>query len=137
MAKSHAKETVVKVNSVDLSVYCNTSAFKPATDSHDVTTYGADGHVYEGGLTDGTFTVGGFYDTTATVTPRPVLIALKGTAAKTTVIRQIEGAGSGKPQDSFSGVLTSYEESAPVADYVQWTAEFQISGDVDSTAQSA
>lgn len=135
MALSHSKETVVTVDSNDLSAFTNTSEFKPSTDSHDVTCYGNDGHVYAGGLTDGTFTMGGFYDTTAGTGPRAVFIALKGTAAAVTVTRQPEGAGAGKPQDSFSGLLTSYTESSPVADYVTWSAEFNISGDVTSSTQ--
>lgn len=135
MPRSHSKKTVIQVDSTDISQHVNTSEFTPSTDSHDVTGYGVDGHEYEGGLTDGTFTMGGWYDTDQTTGPRAVLQTLKGTNAKVTVTRQIEGTGSGLPQDTFSGVLTSYAESAPVADYVQWTAEIQISGDVDSTPQ--
>jgi hypothetical protein len=137
MALSHAKDTYVSVDGDDLSEYTDTSEFKPSTDSHDVTTYGQDGHVYAGGLTDGTFTMGGLYDTTASTGPRAVLQPLKGTGAVVTVVRRPQGTGSGLPQDSFSGLLTSYTESSPVADYVKFSAEFQISGSVDSTAQSA
>lgn len=135
MAFIHGKDTVVKVGANDLSTYTSTSEFTRSTDSHDNTTYGQDGHVYGAGLTDGTFTMGGKYDSTAGTGPRAVLNALIG-AAPATVIRQPEGTGTGKPQDSFSGLLTSYVETNPVADYVQWQAEFQISGDVTSTAQA-
>lgn len=135
MAFKHGKDTVVDVDGNDLSAFTNTSEFSPSTDSHDVTTYGKDGHVYEGGLTDGTFTMGGTYDDGGSG-PRGVLLALKGTSSKVTVIRQPEGAGSGLPQDSFDGLLTSYVETNPVADMIAWSAEFQISGDVDSSDQS-
>ena len=137
MSKVHGKETVIQIGEDDISQYCNASTFAPTTDTHDNTTYGSDGHVYDGGLTDGKFTVGGKYDSTAGTGPRAVLLPLKGTAAKVEITRQIEGAGSSLPQDVFDGVCEKYEESAPVADYIMWTAEFQISGDVDSTAQSA
>lgn len=136
MAFQHGKATVVTVDSNDLSEYTNTSEFSPSTDSHDVTTYGKDGHVFEGGLTSGTFTMSGIYDTTASTGPRAVLQPLKGPNAKVTVTRQPEGAGTGMPQDSFSGLLTAYSETNPVADMVAWSAEFQISGTVDSTAQA-
>jgi hypothetical protein len=137
MAKKHGKDTVVKVDGDDLSVYTNTSEFKPTTDTEDTTTYGADGHVYDAGLTDGEFSMGGFYDSTAATGPRAVLQPLKGAAAKVPVIRQPEGTGSGLPQDSFTGVMTSYVETNPVEGYIKWTASFKISGDVNSTAQSA
>ena len=136
MAFQHGKDTYVSVDDNDLSAFTNTSEFSPATDSHDMTTYGADGHVYEGGLTDGTFTMAGKYDTTAGTGPRATLQPLKGTSAKVTVIRRPEGTGSGLPQDEFDGLLTKYVETNPTADYVMWAAEFQISGDVDSAAQS-
>lgn len=135
MSFVHGKNTFVSVDGDDLSVFTKTSEFGPTTDSHDVTTYGADGHAYEGGLTDGKFTMGGVYDNTAGTGPRAVLQPLKGTLAKVPVIRRPEGTGAGKPQDSFTGVLTSYKETNPVADMVVWEAEFQISGTVNSAAQ--
>lgn len=126
---------VVIVNSNNLSVWVQNSEFNPTADSLDNTAYGATGHTFRPGLTNGTFTVDGKYDTTASTGPRAVLQALVGAAA-TTVVRRPEGTGSGLPQDSFSGLCTSYSESAPVADYVKWRAQFQISGAVTSTAQS-
>lgn len=135
MAKQHGKHTVIKINSVDLSAYCNTSEITDGADSHDHTGYGADGHEFTGGLRTGTITIGGVYDNTASVTPRPTIKPLIGTA--TTFIRQIEGAGSGKPQDSATVIVTSYVETAPVADLVQWSAELQVSGVIDYTAQSS
>lgn len=135
MARVHSKNTVITVDGNDLSAFTNTSEFNPTTDEHDVTTYGKDGRVFAGGLTNGSFTMGGFYDSTAMTGPRAVLQALKA-GPPVTVVRQPEGAGVGLPQDSFSGLLTSYQESAPVADYQQWSATFRVSGDVDSTAQA-
>lgn len=136
MAKIHGKNTHVEVDSNDLSQYTNSSEFSYTADSHDTTHYGDDGHVFSPGLTNGTFTMSGTYDSTASTGPRAVLEPLIGAEA-VTVIRQPEGTGSSLPQDSFSGLLTSYTESNPVADMVTWSAEFQISGAVDSTAQSA
>lgn len=137
MAFVHGKSTVVQVDSNDLSAFTNTSEFNQSQDSHDVTAYGNDGHTFRGGLTNGTFTMSGIYDNTASTGPRAVLQPLIGQADPVTVIRQPEGAGASLPQDSFSGLLTSYSEASPVADMVTWSAEFQISGDVDSTAQAA
>ena len=90
--------------------------------------------MYEGGLTDSKFTMSGTYDSTAVTGPRAALNPLLATTVA--VIRQPEGAGTGKPQDSFSAVLTGYVETNPVADMVKWSAEFQVSGAVNSTAQA-
>jgi hypothetical protein len=134
MAFIHGKDTFVSVDGDDLSAFTNTSEFTKSGDSHDVTTYGKDSHVYNGGLLDGKFTMGGTYDNTASTGPRAVLEPIVGTVV--TVIRQPEGTGSSLPQDEFDGLLLTYTETSPVADMVAWTAEFQISDDVDSAAQA-
>lgn len=135
MATVHGSNTVVTVNGTDISVYTKGSEFDYSADSHDTTHYGDTGHEYSPGLTDGTFTMEGDYDTTAGTGPRAVLRALIG-AAGVTVIRRPEGTGSGLPQDSFTGLCTQYVESNPVADYVKWRTSFKISGAVDGTAQA-
>lgn len=137
MSRAHGKNTVVKVNSNDLSQYTSESELSETTDTHDVTHYGDDSHEFDPGLNNGTFTMGGTYDSTASTGPRAVMKAVKALNAAVPVIRQPEGAGSGKAQDSFNAVLTNYTETSPVADMVRWKADFQITGDVDDTAQSA
>jgi hypothetical protein len=135
MAFIHGKETVVKLNAVDLSAYANSSEFARTADSHDVTTFGKDSHVYQGGLLDGTANIAGIYDSTAVSGPRAAIEPLIGTTV--TFIRQPEGTGSSLPQDSVSVLVTGYTETSPVADMVSWTVDLQLAGDVDSTAQSA
>lgn len=134
MAHVHGKNTVVKVGADDLSQYTNASELTKGADTHDTTTYGNNAHRYDGGLLDNKFTMSGVYDNTAATGPRAVLNPLVGLAA--TVIRQIEGAGAGKPQDSFSAILNSYVETAPTADMVAWSSEWTIDGEVDSTPQA-
>ncbi|MFW6091622.1 MAG: hypothetical protein ACODAF_07055 [Actinomycetota bacterium] len=134
MAFVHGKGTVVTLDDNDLSAYTNTSEISREVDSHDVTAYGKDAHDYEGGLTDGTITLSGTYDDDETDGPRAVIDPLLGT--KVTFVRQPEGEGSGKAQDSATVLVTSYTETAPVADMVTWSCELQISGDVDTTAQT-
>jgi hypothetical protein len=137
MAKIHSKNTVVTVDSDDLSAYTNTSEYTRTGDEHDTTTYGPDdARTFSKGLTNGQFTMGGFYDSTASTGPRAVLDPLVDSDV-VTVVRRPEGTGSGRPQDSFSGLCTEYKESSPVADFVTWTASFRISGVVTSTAQGA
>ena len=135
MARIHGKNTVLTVDSNDISTYTNDSTFTGNTDVHDTTGYGADSKEYIAGLTDGTFTCSGTYDDAAGG-PRGVLKPLQVAGTAITVVRQPEGAGTGNAQDSFSAIITSYEESAAVDDVIQWTCDFQISGDVTATAQA-
>ncbi len=135
MARKHSKNTVVIVDGTDQTQYTNNSEFKPTGGTEQVTTYGRDGHVYDRTLTDGKFTMEGVYDSTASTGPRAKLLPLLKTGA-VTIVRRPEGTGSGLPEDEFSALLENYTETNPVADYIKWAAEWQISGDVDSTAQS-
>ncbi len=135
MAFIHGRNTVITVNAVDLSAFTSSSDFDVSQDSHDVTTYGNDGHVYQGGLTDGTFSMEGTYDDGA-AGPRGTLQALAATNLPTTVVRQPEGAGMGLTQDTFSALVTGYSESDPVDDMITWSCEFQISGDVVTADQA-
>lgn len=135
MGKLHSKHTVVTINDDDISAYTNSTTFNRTADSHETTGYGVDSKLYTGGLFDGTVTIQGFYDTTAVTGTKAVLQPLLGTEVE--FVYQPEGAGSGKPQNVCQVLVTAYNESSPVADIVQWTAELQITGDVDATPQSA
>lgn len=134
MAFIHGKSGVFKQASTDLSLFCNSVEFKQSADSHDVTNFGSTGHEYQGGLTDGTVSVEGIYDDGASGTPRLVIQAAIGTVVALT--HQPEGAGTGKSQTTCSALVTSYEESAPVADMITWKAEYQISGAVTIADQA-
>jgi hypothetical protein len=134
MAFQHGKDTVLKVATIDISQYTDTSELEVGADDHDVTTYGKDDHVYQGGLGNHAFKCSGTYDTTAVTGPRALLKPLVGTTAA--IVRQPEGAGAGKPQDAFNLVITKYVESNPVADMVKWSLEGKVSDAIDSTAQS-
>src|SRR5262245_18804562 len=132
MAFIHGKGTVVKLNGVDLSAFTNTSEVTTEYDEHDVTGYGANGHAVQGGLQTAKVTMGGTYDSGATG-PRKTIVALLGTNVP--FIRQPEGAGSGKPQDSATVMVKNYVETNAVADMIKWTAELTVSGTINTTAQ--
>lgn len=135
MPFKHGKDTVVKLDGKDLSAYTNTSNFEKNSDSHDVTCYGKSAHVFNGGLLGGTGSMGGIYmSVSVTGGPRPVIEPLIGTAV--TFIRQPEGTGSTKPQDSVSVIVTKYTETNPVADMISWSCDMQFSDVIDSTPQS-
>ena len=135
MAKIHGSVTFVSLDGDDLSEYCDNSELKFEADEHDVTTYGNDSHVFLGGLKSGTVTISGKYDSTAGTGPRAVILPLRGTVV--VLIHRPEGTGASLPQDEVDVLVKSYVQTHPVADYVMWSVELTMSGDVDSTAQSA
>jgi hypothetical protein len=131
----HSKNTVITLDDNDLSAYTTTSQLESTSDSHDVTTYGKDSHVFSGGLLNGTASMSGIYDSTAMSGPRAVIKPLIGTVVE--LVRQPEGAGSGKPQDVVDVLVTKYVETAPVADMVTWSVDLQLSDDINTAAQPA
>ena len=54
MPMVHGKSGSILVNAKDVSAFTSSIEWKTSADSHDVTTFGATGHNYAGGLTDGT-----------------------------------------------------------------------------------
>lgn len=136
MALVHGKNTYISLDGVNLSTYVKTSEWTREADEHDVTTYGNNSHVVRSGLLGGKFTMSGVYDTTASVGPRAKLNALIAAGTNVVLIRRPEGTASTKPEDEVSVMVKSYVETSPVDDYVAWSCECTLAGDVDSTPQA-
>lgn len=134
MGKVHSKNTVIMIDSADITPYCNTSQYERTAATHQTTGYGMDDHTYSGGIRDNKFTCGGRYDSDQTTGPRAVLQDRVGETVQ--IVRRVEGTGTGKPEDTFQAVIAKYTESAPVDDMVVWSAEFQISGPITTTMQA-
>lgn len=134
MAFTHGRHTFISLAAKDLSAFCNTSSLTRDADEHDVTTYGKDDHVFSGGLRAGSASMGGIYDNSATVGPRAVIEPLIGTVV--TLIRRPEGTGAGKPQQSVSVHVKSYQETSPVADMISWTCELTKSDAITDSTQA-
>lgn len=137
MSFVHGKNTVVVVNSKDLSAYTSESEINRGTKTHETSAYGVDAETYGAGLNTGTFTMGGTYDNTASNGPHDVLCAVYALNAPVPIVRQPEGDGAGKPLEEFDAILTSFVESNPVSDYIKWRAEFQITGDINESNDSS
>jgi hypothetical protein len=133
VSSAHGKDEVWTIDGDDISYATKTSTWERNPDIHDITGYGKQNKVKRGGLKDGTFTCGGWYDTGATG-PRAVLEPLEATTV--TLIHKPEGTGTGKPQRSVSVVVGKYSETGPVDDIVQWTCDFAMSDTVTNTTQS-
>jgi len=133
MAFIHGKNTIISLDGDDLSAFTNTSQLEKNADSHDVTTYGKNSHVFSGGLKGGAASMGGVYDNTAGTGPRAVINPLVGTVVE--LIRKTEGTGAGKPLDTVDVLVLKYVETNPVADMVTWACDLQLSDDLASTVQ--
>lgn len=129
----HGKNTSVSLDGKDLSAYTNTSASNRSADTHDITTYGKAAHVFQGGLKNGTGSIGGIYDNTALIGPAAVIKPLIGSTVQ--FIHRPDGVGAGKAQAKVDVVVNAYNESSPVADMVQWTAELTYSDAVNDGVQ--
>lgn len=136
MAFVHGKGTAVTLDSKDLSVYSNNVQFNRSADSHETTTFGKVAKTYASGLKDGTATVQGIYDDTAATGPGAVFRPLLGGAAVEFEYLPA-GGGVGASTHTVDVIVTAYEETAPVADMVTWSATLQFSDDVTSGTASA
>lgn len=136
MALVHGKQTEITVDADDLTDWCDTSEYTREADEHDVTTYGSaqssNSHAMKGGLLKGGLTIGGLYESGATG-PKAIIEPLIGT--NVVVTRKVEGTGTGKPLETVTCHVKDYKETAPVADYVRWTASLTFDGAVAKTTQ--
>lgn len=135
MTLVHGKDAFFSLDGTDLSPFMNSIDETNEADSHDVTTYGKQAHVFAGGLRNGTVTIEGFYDSDSTTGPRGVIKPLIGTLVQ--FVYQPEGVGPGLPQDMGTVLVTNYEETTPVDDMITWSSELQFSDDVISSVQAA
>lgn len=143
MAPTHGKDAAFLLEDSAASTLRNISdqltniAFNRSNDTHDSTTFGKEGHTFIAGLTNGTITIDGFWDKTASTGSATVLDSLMGLDA-VTVGWEYGPEGNASLAVKYSGecVLASLDVSEPVADLVTFTAQLQISGDVTKGAFS-
>lgn len=135
MAAQHGRHTKITVGGDDISPHCNTSSYEATRTVHPNTGYGKNAVTKNSGLKDGKFTCGGDYDTDVTTGPRAVLKPLYESGELVEVVRMPEGAGTGKPTDTFQAIVAKYVETNPVDGNVTWSADLEISGEVTTTVQ--
>lgn len=128
MAMTHGRLTHFKINSVDLSPWCDSSDYNDEADLHETTTYGKSTKTYAPGLKNVSFSVGGLYDAAAAAV-EPTLRPLVGAAA-TAFEFGPEGSAGTKKKFSGSALVKSFKTSQPVGGMVRWTAEVQMTDTV-------
>lgn len=120
-----------------LDTYLNSVAFSRQNDTHDDTVFTKEGHTFQTGLTNGTITLDGFWDKTASTGAATVLDSLVGLDTVTLGFEYgPEGRTAGQVKYSGECILASLDYTSPVADLVSFTCQLQISGDVTKSTWS-
>lgn len=136
MAFIHGRFTFVSIDGQNISTFTDTTDFDDkGSEAHETTTYGQRRKTYSGGLGDGSVSIGGTSDDGASG-PRAVLKPLMAAGLPVEFIFRPHGTGTGKAQSIVDVLVTGYKESNPVGGMVKWTAELQMTGDLDETAQA-
>lgn len=129
---NHGKDTEIKVDGT--VVKAKSSALNRVRVTHATSGYGDDDETHAGGQKNGTFTMSGVRDNTASTGNNAVLEAAWANAdndqGELVVIVYPEGSASGKPTLTFNTVMSGLDNSLPVDDMIQWTANFKVSGPV-------
>lgn len=129
----HGKDTSFTLNAIAI-VGGTSDNYEKTADSHDVTTFGKQAHVFQGGLLNGTSSLGGVYDSSTSSGPRAVIEPLVG--SNVTFVDRPEGTGAGKPQRTGTVLITKYAETKPVAEMITWSADLQFSDTITTVVQT-
>ena len=115
----------------DLSANLTNIGWSRKNETHQTTAFGAEGHTYIAGLTDGKITITGWTDYTATTGTMTVVDSLVGLDAITVGFEYgPHGTTTGFAKYTGECVLESVDVSDPVADLVSLVAVLPITGDV-------
>ena len=135
MAFVAANDVYFSVDGTDIAQFAGSIEVSYSINSLQTTTFSAGGHTYQGGMTDGTASLSGTYDNGATG-PKATIEPLMRNGQLVECVYRPEGTGTGKPEQSFDVLVTSYQESSAVGEMIQWSSEMQVSGPVTDTTQS-
>jgi hypothetical protein len=127
----HGKGVVVSLDAKDLSAFGTSCEYELKADEHDVTTFGNDFKIFNGGLIESSMKIEGRYDDTASEGPRAVLEALVGKTAE--LVYKPEGTGTGNPTRTWDVLVVTYTETAPVDDMIKFAATLRGAGAVAVT----
>ena len=127
---AHGKNVNVFINEFDFSTYFNDVSATSTVETSEVSAFGSSAKEYIVGLLDGTVSLSGMFDGTATGTD-VVFSAVLGSTTKQNVIVAPSGHSNGATAIVLEADDTSYEVSGAVADVVQTSAEFQSSDGVE------
>lgn len=127
MASLPLTDCKVYVQGYDLSGQLNQGALQHAAEMKDETTFGATTRIYKGGLKSILASIAGFWDSSATTAPDPVLFSRVGTADIPVVIVPA-GATVGNTAYLFPCAEASYNLGAQIGDLLEFDVSMVGSG---------
>ena len=136
MAFIHGKSAIVLNNEFNLSTYFNDISISRSVETAETTAFGASAKAYIVGISDGTISLGGMFDGAANAIDAEITDMIGSTSG----VVSISASGVttiGTRMVSATGIITSYEVSAPVGDVVSASAEFQVDDGVGNAMSLA
>ena len=135
MAFVAANDVYLSIDGSNIAAFCGSIEISRTVNTLQTTTFSAGGHTYQGGMTDGSLSISGTYDDGATG-PKATIEPLMVDGQLVAAVYRPEGTGTGKPEQQFDVLITSYQESSAVGEMIQWSSEGQISGAVTDSVQA-
>lgn len=125
MSFVHGKNTVVLVDQYNLSAYFNGVDAEQKLDTPETTTFGKSAKTYLPGLQDGSLSLSGLFDGSASAVDAVLAAALAATSDNIVSVL-FQGAGTqGSVGRICKAIESSYKVSAPVSGVVSASANFQ------------
>jgi len=134
MAFVHGKDSHFELDGEDLTPFLTDVSLNKSAETAETSVMGIENKTYIEGLKDGTISMSGRYDSTASTGPDAVLSGASGEVA---FEYGPEGTANGKVKYTGNCIVTSYQISSPVGDVVGFTADAQITGAVTKGTYSA
>lgn len=138
MAFIHGKKTGFKIDNsggtlTDISAYVNEASLSRSIETAEVTVFGNSAKQYITGLSDGTISISGSFDSASASTVDGVLSGILGQDATVTfelIPNNATAVSATNPKYTGESIMTSYEVSASVGEAVTFSAEFQCTGTI-------
>jgi len=127
----HGKNVNVFIDEYDFSTYFNSVSASTSIDTAETSAFGTSAKSYVVGHRDGTVSLSGMFEATASVGTDQFFSSTIGSATKLKLIVAPEGHSNGAGAIMLQADDTSYEVSSAIADIVQASAEFQSTDAVE------
>jgi hypothetical protein len=127
----HGKNVNIFLDEFDFSTYFNSVSASTSIDTAETSAFGTSAKTYVVGHRDGTVSLSGMFEGTASTGTDEFFDNALGNATKAQVIVAPEGHSIGAGAIMLIADDTSYEVSSAIADIVQASAEFQSTDAVE------
>lgn len=132
----HSKLTVVKLDTAggvltDISTLCNKFDLPETLDLSKTTCFGATSHAYLPGFANAKVSMGGPWSRALDNLMSAIKAAFRaGTLTSVSFEYGPEGSDTGDVKYTGELIMTDYKKGSSIEDPVDWSAEFQVTGDV-------